>query len=46
MYRDISFLGSSDSKNNNCAVTKDATLSLTGRTIKTILSFNSLEYIS
>ena len=43
MYREISFFGSSDSKNNNWAVTSEATLSLIGPTTKTILSFNSLE---
>ena len=42
MYKEISFFGSSDSKNNNCAVTNDAIASLSGPTAKTILSFNNL----
>ena len=37
------FLGSSDSKNNNCAVTNDATASFIGPTTNTILSLSSLE---
>ena len=41
--KEISFLGSSDSKNNNCAVTNEATESLIGPTTKIILSFNNLE---
>lgn len=30
MYKEISFLGFSDSRNRSCAVTNDATLSLIG----------------
>ena len=43
IYKLISFFGSSDSRNNSCAVTKDATLSLMGPTRNMILSFKSLE---
>ena len=41
--KEISLFGFSDSKNNSCAVTNEATASLTGPTKKTILSFNNLE---
>ena len=41
--KDISFFGSSDSKNKSCAVTREAIVSLIGPTTNTILSFNNLE---
>ena len=43
IYSEISFFGSSDSRNNNWAVTKDATLSFIGPTTNTILSLSNLE---
>ena len=46
IYKNISLSGSSDSKNNNCAITKLADVGLTSSPKNIILSFNSLENIS
>ena len=46
IYKLISLSGSSDSKNNNCAITKLAVVALTSSPKKIILSFNNLEKIS
>ena len=44
IYNEISFLGSSASKNNNWAVTNEAILSFIWPVKKIILSFNNLDY--
>src|ERR1041385_7387118 len=46
MYRGISLSGSSDSKNNNCAITRLAMPSSTGVPRKTMRSLSSREKIS
>ena len=46
MYKNISFSGSSDSKNNSCAITSPADALLTSSPKNIILSFNNLEKMS
>ena len=43
IYNEISFEGSSDSRNNNCAITRLAVASFTSSPRKMILSFSNLE---
>ena len=46
IYKNISLSGSSDSRNNNCAIIKLADVGLTSSPKNIILSFNNLEKIS
>ena len=46
IYKEMSFFGFSDSKNNSCAQTREETSSLTSPVRKIILSFSRREKIS